>query len=61
MAEAAVNRRTKARPRGSRAEKDRTQKARELLADVLGRFSEGFQTRDYVRADALLQALSASG
>jgi predicted ATPase len=32
--------------------------ARELLAAVRDRFSEGFQTRDCLRADALLQELS---
>jgi predicted ATPase/DNA-binding winged helix-turn-helix (wHTH) protein len=37
----------------------RTQEARELLADVHGRFTEGFQTTDYARAGALLRELSA--
>jgi len=38
----------------------RTREARELLADVHGRFTEGFQTADYARAGALLLELSAS-
>jgi hypothetical protein len=37
----------------------RTREARELLADVHSRFTEGLQTADYVRAGALLQELSA--
>jgi predicted ATPase/DNA-binding winged helix-turn-helix (wHTH) protein len=37
----------------------RTREARELLADVHGRFTEGFQTADYARASALLRELSA--
>jgi predicted ATPase/DNA-binding winged helix-turn-helix (wHTH) protein len=38
----------------------RTQEARELLASVYGRFREGFRTKDYLRAGALLQELSTS-
>ena len=38
----------------------RTPEARELLADVDGRFTEGFHTADYARAGALLLELSAS-
>jgi predicted ATPase/DNA-binding winged helix-turn-helix (wHTH) protein len=38
----------------------RPREARELLADVHGRFTEGFQTADYARAGALLLELSAS-
>jgi predicted ATPase/DNA-binding winged helix-turn-helix (wHTH) protein len=37
---------------------NRGQEARELLADVHGRFTEGFQTADYARADAVLLELS---
>jgi predicted ATPase len=37
----------------------RTQEARDLLADVHGRFTEGFQTADYARGGALLHELSA--
>jgi len=39
----------------------RPREARELLADVHGRFTEGFQTLDHARAGALLQELSAPG
>jgi predicted ATPase/DNA-binding winged helix-turn-helix (wHTH) protein len=39
-------------------EQHRTREARELLADVHGRFTEGFQTADYARAGALLVDLS---
>jgi predicted ATPase len=38
----------------------RAREARELLADVHGRFTEGLQTADYARASALLQELSTS-
>jgi predicted ATPase/DNA-binding winged helix-turn-helix (wHTH) protein len=38
----------------------RTREALELLADVHGRFTEGFQTADYLRASALLRDLSPS-
>jgi predicted ATPase/DNA-binding winged helix-turn-helix (wHTH) protein len=38
----------------------RTREARELLAEVHGRFTEGFQTADYARAGALLLELGAS-
>jgi predicted ATPase len=37
----------------------RAQEARDLLADVHGRFTEGFQTADYARGGALLHELSA--
>jgi predicted ATPase/DNA-binding winged helix-turn-helix (wHTH) protein len=37
----------------------RTREARDLLADVHGRFTEGFQTADYARSGALLHELSA--
>jgi hypothetical protein len=39
-------------------EQHRTREARELLADVHGRFTEEFQTADYARAGALLVNLS---
>jgi predicted ATPase len=35
------------------------QQARELLAPVYGRFTEGFDTRDLKEAKALLEALEA--
>jgi predicted ATPase len=38
----------------------RIREAHALLADVHGRFTEGFQTADYARAGALLLELSAS-
>jgi predicted ATPase/DNA-binding winged helix-turn-helix (wHTH) protein len=38
----------------------RTREARELLADVHGRFTEGLRTADYARAGALLLELSES-
>jgi predicted ATPase len=38
----------------------RMREAHALLADVHGRFTEGFQTADYARAGALLLELSAS-
>ncbi|MEA3149180.1 MAG: hypothetical protein QOD56_119, partial [Gammaproteobacteria bacterium] len=41
-------------------DQNRTREARELLAGLHGRFTEGFQTADYARAGALLQELSAS-
>jgi predicted ATPase len=41
-------------------DQNRTREARELLADVHGRFTEGFQTADYAWASTLLRELSAS-
>ena len=42
-------------------QRNREREGRELLAEVLGRFTEGYQTADHAKSGKLLQELSASG